>query len=136
MDGVSAIVKKLREKLPDTKIVLVAIFPRSENFSAQRGKILQVNQVLRKLADNKDVFWADFGHRFVTSDGLIPADLMPDYLHLTRRGYEIWADAIERGSPQIIGDQPVMGRQSARPSSMANGLRSFGAGMARRLSPS
>jgi len=107
VDGVTAIVKKLREKLPETKVLLVAIFPRGENFNAQRGKVLQVNQVLRKLADGQNVFWSDFGHRFVTSDGLIPVDLMPDYLHLTKRGYEIWAEAIERRVSAIIGDEAV-----------------------------
>jgi lysophospholipase L1-like esterase len=72
VDGVTAIVKKLREKLPDTKVILVAIFPRNENYSPQRGKILEVNQVLRKLADNQNVYWSDFGYRYVNSDGLIP----------------------------------------------------------------
>jgi lysophospholipase L1-like esterase len=107
VDGVRAIVQKLRQKLPETKVLLVAIFPRNENFSPQRGKILQVNQVLRKLADNQDVYWVDFGHRFVNEDGLIPTELMPDYLHLTRRGYEIWAEAMERRISSILGDDPV-----------------------------
>jgi beta-glucosidase len=107
VDGVTAIVKKLREKLPDTKVVLLAIFPRNENYSAQRGKILQVNQVLEKLADRRDVFWVDFGHRFVDENGLIPASLMPDYLHLTKRGYEIWAQSIERMLARLIGDTAV-----------------------------
>ena len=106
-DGVVAIVQKLREKLPATKILLLGIFPRSENFSAQRGKILQVNQVIHKLADGKNVFWLDFGHRFVNSDGTIPRELMPDYLHLSRKGYEIWAEAIEQRLSQVIGDQRV-----------------------------
>ena len=106
VDGVTAIVKKLREKLPQTKVVLVAIFPRGENFNAQRGKILQVNQVLHKLADGKNVLWADFGHRFVNSDGTIPHELMPDYLHLSAKGYQIWADAIEVRLASILGDAP------------------------------
>jgi lysophospholipase L1-like esterase len=105
-EGVAAIVKKLREKLPQTKVVLLAIFPRSENFSVQRGKILQVNQVLHKLA-GKDVFWIDIGHRFVNSDGTIPKELMPDYLHLSQKGYQIWAEAIEARLASILGDTPV-----------------------------
>lgn len=114
VDGVTAIVKKLREKLPETKVLLVAIFPRSENFTAQRGKILQVNQVLRKLADNQNVYWVDFGHRYLTSDGLIPADLMPDYLHLTKRGYQIWAEALERRISSILGDERIIAEPSER----------------------
>ena len=94
-DGVTAIVKKLREKLPNTKILLLPIFPRGENFNNQRGKILQVNQVLQKLVDDKNVIWVDFGHKFVTEDGLIPRDLMPDYLHLSPKAYGIWAESLE-----------------------------------------
>jgi lysophospholipase L1-like esterase len=63
--------------------------------------------VLSKLADGKDVFWLDIGHHFVTSDGLIPRDLMPDYLHLSKRGYEIWADAIEDKLSELLGDKRV-----------------------------
>lgn len=106
-EGVTAIVRKLREKLPQTKVLLVAIFPRSENPTPQRGKILMVNQILRKLVDERNVFWADFGHRFIDEQGRIPSDLMPDYLHLSPRGYEIWAESIEPRLAELIGDEPV-----------------------------
>ena len=107
VDGVTAIVQKLRSDLPEMKVLLVAIFPRSENYTAQRGKLAMINQVLRKLADNQNVFWVDFGSRFLNSDGTIPGDLMPDYLHLSEKGYEIWAQAIERRLSSIIGDTRV-----------------------------
>jgi beta-glucosidase len=107
-DGVTAVVRKLRDKLPDMKILLVAIFPRGENFNNQRGKILQVNQVIQKLANDKDIFWIDFGHRFVTSEGLIPRDIMPDYLHLSTKGYQIWAESIEEKLAEVLGEKPVV----------------------------
>src|SRR5213594_991088 len=102
-DGVTAIVRKLRDRLPDTKILLLPIFPRGENFNNQRGKILQVNQVLQKLADGRNVLWVDFGYKFVTPEGRIPRDLMPDYLHLSPAGYEIWADSMEPVLGKILG---------------------------------
>jgi lysophospholipase L1-like esterase len=102
-DGVTAIVRKLREKLPGMKILLLPIFPRGENFNNQRGKILQVNQVLQKLADEKNIFWVDFGHKFITEDGLITREMMPDYLHLTPKAYGIWADSIEPRLKQVLG---------------------------------
>ncbi len=103
-DGIAAIVQKLRSTLPDTKVLLVAVFPRSENPTPQRGKVLMVNQVIRRLADDQNVFWTDFGHRFVDEHGLIPRELMPDYLHLSPKGYAIWADAIEDRLASLIGD--------------------------------
>ena len=115
VDGVSAIVKKLREKLPQAKVLLLAIFPRSENFSTQRGKVLQVNQVIRKLADEQNVFWIDFGQQFVDGDGLIPRELMPDYLHLSKRGYEMWAEAIEDKISSVLGDVHVKASEARRP---------------------
>lgn len=94
VEGVAAIVRKLRERLPGTKILLLGIFPRSENFTPQRGKLTQINQVLAKLDDGKDVHYLDIGHRFLNRDGTLPAEIMPDYLHLSPKGYEMWADAI------------------------------------------
>lgn len=105
--GVRAIVDKLRATLPDTKILLLAIFPRSENFSVARGKLAQINQVLRRAADEQNVFWVDFGHRFLSDDGTMPRELMPDYLHLSPKGYAIWAEEIEGRLAELIGDAPV-----------------------------
>ncbi|HZO85876.1 MAG TPA: GDSL-type esterase/lipase family protein [Verrucomicrobiae bacterium] len=102
-DGVTAIVRKLRDKLPDMKILLVPIFPRGENFNNQRGKILQVNQVVQKLADERNILWVDFGQKFVTPEGRIPRELMPDYLHLSPRAYEIWAESINPLLGKIAG---------------------------------
>lgn len=94
-DGVTAIVKKLRERLPSTKVLLIPIFPRSENPSPQRGKILQVNQILQRLADDSSVIWVDFGYKFLRSDGSIPSKLMPDFLHLSTEGYRVWSESLE-----------------------------------------
>jgi len=105
--GIAAIVKKLRSSLPDTKILLLAIFPRSENYTTQRGKLAMINQVVRKLADEKNVFWVDFGHQFLDDDGLLPRELMPDFLHLSKKGYGIWAEAIEDRLSAILGDTRI-----------------------------
>jgi lysophospholipase L1-like esterase len=95
VDGVTACVKKLQEKFPKTKVLLLGIFPRGEKFNNQRGRILQINQAIHRLDDGKNVFFLDFGHVFVNADGTISKEIMPDYLHLSPQGYEMWAKAIE-----------------------------------------
>lgn len=117
VEGVTAIVQALRAKLPETKVLLLGIFPRGEQFNDQRGRLLQINQVLHRLADNKSVYWADFGHKFVAKDGAIPKEIMPDFLHLSPAGYQIWAESIEERISQWIGDSRV---ESKAPDS-ANG---------------
>ncbi len=103
-DGVTAIVEKLRKELPETTILLLPIFPRAENPCAQRGKILQVNQIIQKLVDDKSVLWMDFGYKYIRSDGSIPHDLMPDYLHPNAAGYKIWAESMEPTLAKVLGE--------------------------------
>ena len=39
--------------------------------------------------------YVDIGPRLVESDGTISPKMMPDYLHPTEQGYQIWMDAIQ-----------------------------------------
>ena len=98
-------VARLRAQLPTTQILLLDIFPRGQNPNAQRGKLLQVNQIVRKLADHdKKVHYLAIGHHFVENDGTIPTAIMPDSLHLSPTGYQIWADAIEGELGRLLDD--------------------------------
>ena len=103
LEGVQAIVKQIRSRLPETKILLLAIFPRAQTFSTQRGKILQINQALAKLDDGKNIFSVDFGSQLIEADGSISKAVMPDHLHLSEHGYEIWAQAIEPKLKELLG---------------------------------
>ena len=105
IDGIEAILKKLRARLPNTKILLLGIFPRGENFNAQRGKLAQINQLLTKFHDAQNVHYLDIGPQFLNRDGILPGDIMPDYLHLSEKGYQIWADAIEPKLSELLGEK-------------------------------
>ena len=103
LDGVTAVVAKLRAKLPKTHVVLLDIFPRGERFNEQRGKILQVNQALRRLERDNSVTYLPIGHRFLESDGSLSREIMPDFLHLSEKGYRIWAESIEGTLRRLMG---------------------------------
>jgi len=102
LEGVQAIVQQLRQRLPETKALVVGIFPRGQTFSTQRGKVLQVNQALAKLADGNMIYYLDFGSQLIEADGSISKTLMPDYLHLSEAGYQIWAKAIEPKLQELL----------------------------------
>jgi len=106
LEGVTAVVRRLREKLPETKILLLGIFPFREDFHLQRAKGLQVNQALRKLADGRWVHFLDCGHIFIEPDGRISKEMMPDFVHLTPKGYRLWAEALEPKLVQLLGKSP------------------------------
>lgn len=100
--GVQVIVKQLRTRLPDTKLIVLGIFPRGATFSTQRGKLLQINQALAKLDDDKMIHYIDFGSQLIEADGAISKDVMPDRLHLSEKGYTIWAEAIEAKLKELL----------------------------------
>ena len=94
--GVTAIVETIRTKQPQAKLLLLAVFPRGEKAAPNpaREKLSEVNAMLAKLDDGKNIFYLDIGSKFLQEDGSISKDIMPDFLHLSAAGYKIWADAI------------------------------------------
>jgi beta-glucosidase len=104
-EGITAIVKKLRDKLPNTKILLLAVFPRSEKQDALRAKLDTVNGIIAKLDDGKKVHFLDIGPKFLEKDGTLPKSVMPDALHPNEKGYEIWAQAIEPSVAELMGEK-------------------------------
>ena len=105
--GVAAIVRTLREKLPNTKILVLGIFPRGEKPTPERAVLAKANEVASRLADGKQVFYLDVNPMFLRSDGSIPATLMPDFEHPSEEGFRVWAAAIEPKVAELMGDTPT-----------------------------
>ena len=94
--GITAIVKKLNDKLPKTKVLLLGIFPRGEKAdNPLRSRIKAINIEIAKLDNDKTVFYKNIGGQFLAEDGSLPKGIMPDFLHLSSEAYGFWADAIE-----------------------------------------
>ena len=94
-DGIRAICRELHTRLPQTKILLLAILPRSAKPDDRRAKLAQVNRRIAALDGHDNITFLDIGAKFVNPDGSISRDIMGDYLHPTAKGYEIFAEAIE-----------------------------------------
>ncbi len=93
-EGVKAIVETVRQKLPQTKILLLGIFPRDAAASEARKKNAAVNGIISKLDDGKSVFYLDIGSAFLDDKGEISSEIMPDKLHPSAKGYELWYNAL------------------------------------------
>ncbi|MBI1348751.1 GDSL family lipase [bacterium] len=104
-DGITAIVKDLRTKLPDTKILLLGIFPRgTDNNDAKRQVNMKTNEIVSHLADGKMIEYLDIGPKFLTADGVLTKEVMPDLLHLNQSSYQIWAESIEDHVKRMMGE--------------------------------
>lgn len=94
--GIKKILAELHQRLPESKVLLLAIFPRDENPDGGLRQINNdVNAIIKNYADNKRVFFADINSVFLTNNGVLPKDIMPDLLHPNEKGYNLWAEALE-----------------------------------------
>lgn len=101
--GVKAIVETIHKQKPDTKILLLGIFPRSAKATDPiREKVKKTNEIIAKLDDGKTVFYKDIGEKFLEPDGTLDKKIMPDLLHLSPAGYEIWTKAIEGDVKKLL----------------------------------
>ena len=105
-EGVTEVVKRIRSKLPNTKILLLGIFQRREKPTPERAVLAEANNIISKLADSS-VIYMDINSVYVQPDGTIPASLMPDFEHPSELGFKRWAEAIEAKVAELMGDQPI-----------------------------
>lgn len=101
--GVKAILEKLKAKCPGAKILLLAIFPRGvDGNDAFRKQNEATNLLIKANADDKTVFFMDIGQKFLQPDGTLTQEIMPDRLHLSPKGYDIWTEAIEAKVKELL----------------------------------
>jgi beta-glucosidase len=103
--GVLALLKEIHAKLPQSKILLMPIFPRGKT-PADEGRIRneEINKILHTYVDNETVHWLDIGHVFLDDQGNLKTDLMPDGLHPNLDGYWTWAEAMEPTLSKLLDD--------------------------------
>jgi lysophospholipase L1-like esterase len=109
--GIGAILERIHTRLPKAVILLHPIFPRQAPDSMPRKVNDAVNAILAKY----DGFWnircVDVAPRMTDERGHLRPGLCWDGLHLTRAGYEAWADvlvpeleALLNRPPRVAGD--------------------------------
>lgn len=100
--GIESIVEIIQNKTPQSKILLLGIFPRGHDpFDEKRLNNTAINQIVRRLDDGDRVHYMDIADTFLEADGTLPKAIMPDLLHLSEEGYRRWATAIESKLVQL-----------------------------------
>ena len=103
--GIKKIIEILQEKKPGIKVLLLAVFPRGAGVKKEateakaselQPKIKEINEIIAKFDNGKDVKYLDIGGKFLDANGSLSRKIMPDLLHLSPEGYRIWAEAIEQ----------------------------------------
>jgi len=101
--GVQRILDEIRQRLPASKVLLLAIFPRGETpDDPQRRLNERVNRIIAGQADGRRVVFLDIGPAFLRPDGTLSRDVMPDLLHPGEKGYAIWQQAMDAPLRQLL----------------------------------
>lgn len=116
-DGIKAVCAELRARLPTTRILVLAIFPRGlgnreqrelvehgATYNEQWGRNEKASKLVSKIADNSAIYFLDINDRFLDENGVLTREIMPDLLHLSEDGYRIWAEAIEPTVRELMGE--------------------------------
>lgn len=93
--GVTAVVNALQTAFPAAQILVNGVFPYGQAADTpERAQVAELNKLLSTLNEREQVVFEDHGHLLLQDDDTISAETMSDYLHLTEKGYEIWAEAM------------------------------------------
>ena len=102
-EGVRANLARLRERLPNARILLLGIPPRGAAPDAPlRAPIRAVNDMLRGCGDEATVFFADVGGVLLDAQGRLTPEIAPDRLHFSRLGYEKLAPQLDRLIDRLV----------------------------------
>jgi lysophospholipase L1-like esterase len=104
-EGIKAIITRLHKHSPQTKVLLLAIFPRGEK-PDHKMRVLntQINNIIKTYDDGKTVYYLDLAPAFLTQDGILTKEVMPDRLHPREPGYQIWAKTMEPKLKELLGE--------------------------------
>jgi beta-glucosidase len=91
--GVVAILDEIQGRFPRTPVILYRIFPRG----AKPDDKMRVNNqaasdlLVKAVAGRPNIEVRDLAPKLLEADGTLSREIMPDLLHLSKKGYEIWA---------------------------------------------
>jgi lysophospholipase L1-like esterase len=93
----------MRTDFPNAKILLLGVFPRGVPGDPVRDKIAEINRIIARLDDQKNVFYLDIGRAFLDDKGFfLPNAFRTDNLHPMARGYDIWGAAVQDKLAQLL----------------------------------
>ena len=97
-EGVKAIVRKILKSHPESRVLLLPIFPADTDPACPHRKINDgANALLKAFAESEPrIDWLDFNAKLMTDDGHVNPTYytLPDTYHPNAAGYRLWRDEV------------------------------------------
>jgi lysophospholipase L1-like esterase len=84
------LLKRVREKRPDLRIVVQSVLPTRGMHAKQNAPVVEFNQRLKRLAPKYNCTFLDLHSLLRDADGQLKAEFTEDGLHLTEPAYLVW----------------------------------------------
>jgi len=94
IEGVKEVIQTINRKLPSSRLIVYRIFPRTDVSELIQQKAKEIDAEISKYAAAGNFEYVDINEQFIDAQGNIPKSIMPDGLHPSEEGYEIWANDI------------------------------------------
>jgi lysophospholipase L1-like esterase len=101
-NGLKAVLAACQKKAPRTVVILMGITPRNDN-PAAAAAIAKINDNLAKFADGKSVRYLNINDKLADKEGKFLEGMSPDRLHLSVKGYQVWAESLKPVLKDLLG---------------------------------
>jgi lysophospholipase L1-like esterase len=103
--GIKALLDTMRGKAPKATIILMGILPRNDGGkpTAVMPSVNRINESIAKFADGKVIRYLNINGKLADKDGKLIDGMTEDRLHLSLKGYQVWADALRPLLKELLG---------------------------------
>lgn len=103
--GIKAILELMHRKAPDATIILTGITPRNDRRAGMTlmPTIDRINARIAKFADGKRIRFLTINDKLADRGGKLFDGMTVDGLHLSVKGYQVWADALQPILTEVLG---------------------------------
>ena len=104
LDNIRQIVRRLRSNHPQAQVVVQSVLPtRLKNIPNER--IYNLNQQIAAIAQQEGTGFLNLYSVFADEQGQLQQDLTTDGIHLSRRGYQVWQEALNYADSVMVANR-------------------------------
>jgi len=105
--GLKTLIETCRAKAPAAQIVVTGILPRDDSRAVQ-GEIESINARLALYCKEASIHYLNINERLASPDGRLFPGMAVDGLHLSIKGYQVWADGLKPLLTQLLGPKAAV----------------------------
>lgn len=104
LDNIRQIVRRLRSNHPQAQVVVQSILPTRLS-AIPKQRIYNLNQQIAAIAQQEGTGFLNLYSLFADEQGQLQQDLTTDGIHLTRRGYQVWQEALNYADSVMVANR-------------------------------